>query len=134
MPEIYLTLLATFMQWWFLSLRCNHGQSYMWISVINIGNIPSCSGRGSRAILKRLKNGTVVHDASYFTPIQLDGPEVKVTVFLLLACNFVAWLSSLPVVIYKYLRNQSGCWLTFVGLPVIHSGNGSVSVSCRWII
>ncbi|KAM0858248.1 hypothetical protein ACQ4PT_047954 [Festuca glaucescens] len=33
------------------------------------------SGRGSRAILKRLKNGTVVHDASYFTPIQLDGPE-----------------------------------------------------------
>ncbi|CAM0874160.1 unnamed protein product [Alopecurus aequalis] len=33
------------------------------------------SGRGSRAVLKRLKNGTVVHDASYFIPIQLDGPE-----------------------------------------------------------
>ncbi|XP_062183018.1 ribonucleases P/MRP protein subunit POP1 isoform X2 [Phragmites australis] len=32
-------------------------------------------GRGSRSVLKRLKNATVVHDASYFVPIQLDGPE-----------------------------------------------------------
>lgn len=41
-------------------------------------SIPSCSGRGSRAVLKWLKNGTIVHDASYFIPIQLDGPEVEV--------------------------------------------------------
>uniref|UniRef100_A0A0D9XV99 Uncharacterized protein n=1 Tax=Leersia perrieri TaxID=77586 RepID=A0A0D9XV99_9ORYZ len=32
-------------------------------------------GRGSRAVLKWLKNGTVVHDASYFTPVELEGPE-----------------------------------------------------------
>ncbi|KAL6907812.1 hypothetical protein ACP4OV_001982 [Aristida adscensionis] len=32
-------------------------------------------GRGSRSVLKRLKNGTVIHDASYFVPIELDGPE-----------------------------------------------------------
>jgi ribonuclease P/MRP protein subunit POP1 len=32
-------------------------------------------GRGSRTVLKWLKNGTVVHDASYFTPVELDGPE-----------------------------------------------------------
>ncbi|TVU23492.1 hypothetical protein EJB05_25863, partial [Eragrostis curvula] len=39
------------------------------------GEKSSCSGRGSRSVLKRLKNGTVIHDASYFVPIQLDGPE-----------------------------------------------------------
>ncbi|KAM0951191.1 putative ribonuclease P [Dioscorea sansibarensis] len=33
------------------------------------------SGRGSRSILKCLKSGTLVHDASYCSPIQLDGPE-----------------------------------------------------------
>ncbi|KAF0896452.1 hypothetical protein E2562_024316 [Oryza meyeriana var. granulata] len=32
-------------------------------------------GRGSRTVLKWLKNGTVVHDASYFTPVELEGPE-----------------------------------------------------------
>ncbi|CAL5049774.1 unnamed protein product [Urochloa decumbens] len=32
-------------------------------------------GRGSRSVLKRMKNGTIVHDASYFIPIELDGPE-----------------------------------------------------------
>ncbi|TKW23068.1 hypothetical protein SEVIR_4G269200v4 [Setaria viridis] len=32
-------------------------------------------GRGSRSVLKRLKNGTIVHDASYFIPVELDGPE-----------------------------------------------------------
>ncbi|XP_039114260.1 ribonucleases P/MRP protein subunit POP1 isoform X4 [Dioscorea cayenensis subsp. rotundata] len=32
-------------------------------------------GRGSRSILKCLKSGTLVHDASYCSPIQLDGPE-----------------------------------------------------------
>ncbi|CAN6193403.1 unnamed protein product [Urochloa humidicola] len=32
-------------------------------------------GRGSRSVFKRLKNGTIVHDASYFIPIELDGPE-----------------------------------------------------------
>lgn len=36
---------------------------------------PQGSGRGSRAVLKWLQNGTVVHDASYFIPIQLEGPE-----------------------------------------------------------
>uniref|UniRef100_J3NA70 Uncharacterized protein n=2 Tax=Oryza brachyantha TaxID=4533 RepID=J3NA70_ORYBR len=32
-------------------------------------------GRGSRSVLKWLKNGTVVHDASYFIPVELEGPE-----------------------------------------------------------
>ncbi|KAH7655112.1 Ribonuclease P protein [Dioscorea alata] len=35
-------------------------------------------GRGSRSILKCLKSGTLVHDASYCSPIQLDGPEDSV--------------------------------------------------------
>lgn len=46
-------------------------------------------GRGSRSVLKRLKNGTTIHDAGYFIPIELDGPEVHAPVlFPLLACNF----------------------------------------------
>ncbi|KAL6654279.1 hypothetical protein ACP70R_007744 [Stipagrostis hirtigluma subsp. patula] len=32
-------------------------------------------GRGSRSVLKQLKNGTVIHDASYFVPVELEGPE-----------------------------------------------------------
>ncbi|CAN6200730.1 unnamed protein product [Urochloa humidicola] len=32
-------------------------------------------GRGSRSVLKWLNYGTIVHDASYFIPIELDGPE-----------------------------------------------------------
>ncbi|KAK7269596.1 hypothetical protein RIF29_22329 [Crotalaria pallida] len=32
-------------------------------------------GKGSRALLKRLKQGVLVHDASYYTAIQLEGPE-----------------------------------------------------------
>lgn len=44
-----------------------------WGFVLPIGS--QGSGRGSRAVLKWLKNGTIVHDASYFIPIQLDGPE-----------------------------------------------------------
>lgn len=44
-----------------------------WGFVLPVG--PQGSGRGSRAVLKWLQNGTVVHDASYFIPIQLEGPE-----------------------------------------------------------
>ncbi|KAI3933015.1 hypothetical protein MKX01_006964 [Papaver californicum] len=33
------------------------------------------SGRGSRALLRWFKRGTVVHDASYHCPVQLEGPE-----------------------------------------------------------
>ncbi|KAF7804937.1 Ribonucleases P/MRP protein subunit POP1 [Senna tora] len=32
-------------------------------------------GRGSRALLKRFKQGVLVHDASYCTAVQLEGPE-----------------------------------------------------------
>ncbi|XP_031373046.1 uncharacterized protein LOC116189756 isoform X2 [Punica granatum] len=32
-------------------------------------------GRGSRALLKRCREGVVVHDASYHLAVQLDGPE-----------------------------------------------------------
>uniref|UniRef100_A0A7C9DCZ9 Uncharacterized protein n=1 Tax=Opuntia streptacantha TaxID=393608 RepID=A0A7C9DCZ9_OPUST len=32
-------------------------------------------GRGSRALLERYKEGVVVHDASYYTAVQLEGPE-----------------------------------------------------------
>ncbi|XP_057783639.1 ribonucleases P/MRP protein subunit POP1 [Salvia miltiorrhiza] len=32
-------------------------------------------GRGSRALLKKLKNGVLVHDASYYSAIQLEGPQ-----------------------------------------------------------
>nr|CAB3468803.1 unnamed protein product [Digitaria exilis] len=38
-------------------------------------------GKGSRSVLKRLKNGTIVHDASYFIPIELDGPECAGSLF-----------------------------------------------------
>ncbi|KAF4363855.1 hypothetical protein F8388_000520 [Cannabis sativa] len=33
------------------------------------------SGRGSRALLKWFRNGALIHDASYYVPIQLEGPE-----------------------------------------------------------
>nr|XP_043610759.1 ribonucleases P/MRP protein subunit POP1 [Erigeron canadensis] len=36
------------------------------------------SGRGSRALLKWLKNGTIVHDASYHSAIQLEGSQDSV--------------------------------------------------------
>ncbi|KAK9281384.1 hypothetical protein L1049_004284 [Liquidambar formosana] len=32
-------------------------------------------GRGSRALLKWFKHGAVVHDASYYSAVQLEGPE-----------------------------------------------------------
>ncbi|KAI3459664.1 hypothetical protein Pfo_016327 [Paulownia fortunei] len=32
-------------------------------------------GRGSRALLKKLKHGVLVHDASYYGSVQLEGPE-----------------------------------------------------------
>lgn len=32
-------------------------------------------GKGSRALLKRYKQGVVVHDASYYSAVQLEGPE-----------------------------------------------------------
>ncbi|KAL8026555.1 hypothetical protein ABFX02_14G036000 [Erythranthe guttata] len=32
-------------------------------------------GRGSRALLKKLKQGVLVHDASYYGLVQLEGPE-----------------------------------------------------------
>ncbi|KAL0921913.1 hypothetical protein M5K25_005859 [Dendrobium thyrsiflorum] len=35
-------------------------------------------GRGSRAILKRLKSGALIHDASYSHPVQLEGPEESI--------------------------------------------------------
>ncbi|RDX86603.1 putative protein C05D11.9 [Mucuna pruriens] len=41
-------------------------------------NLPLClqgRGKGSRALLKRLKQGVLVHDASYYTAVQLEGPE-----------------------------------------------------------
>ncbi|KAG9132854.1 hypothetical protein Leryth_014798 [Lithospermum erythrorhizon] len=35
-------------------------------------------GRGSRAILKKLKCGVLVHDASYYSAVQLEGPEASI--------------------------------------------------------
>ncbi|XP_058728863.1 ribonucleases P/MRP protein subunit POP1-like isoform X2 [Vicia villosa] len=32
-------------------------------------------GKGSRALLKKLKQGVLVHDASYYSAVQLEGPE-----------------------------------------------------------
>lgn len=32
-------------------------------------------GKGSRAILKKFKNGVLIHDASYYNVVQLEGPE-----------------------------------------------------------
>ncbi|XP_008809253.2 ribonucleases P/MRP protein subunit POP1 isoform X2 [Phoenix dactylifera] len=39
-------------------------------------------GRGSRAILKWLKYGALIHDASYSLPIQLEGPEDSILAIL----------------------------------------------------
>lgn len=36
-----------------------------------------CRGLGSRSVLKRLKSGALVHDASYFGAVQLEGPEAS---------------------------------------------------------
>ncbi|PON84270.1 Ribonuclease P/MRP, subunit POP [Trema orientale] len=33
------------------------------------------SGRGSRALLKCFRNGVLIHDASYYVAVQLEGPE-----------------------------------------------------------
>ncbi|XP_078180291.1 ribonucleases P/MRP protein subunit POP1-like [Carex rostrata] len=41
-------------------------------------------GRGSRAVLKLLQNGTLVHDASYYLPIQLEGPQASIFFFFFL--------------------------------------------------
>ncbi|KAK7313763.1 hypothetical protein VNO77_38961 [Canavalia gladiata] len=41
-------------------------------------HLPLClqgRGKGSRALLKKLKQGVLVHDASYYTAVQLEGPE-----------------------------------------------------------
>ncbi|KOM38058.1 hypothetical protein LR48_Vigan03g144000 [Vigna angularis] len=41
-------------------------------------HLPLClqgRGKGSRALLKRLREGVLVHDASYYTALQLEGPE-----------------------------------------------------------
>ncbi|KGN53376.1 ribonucleases P/MRP protein subunit POP1 isoform X1 [Cucumis sativus] len=32
-------------------------------------------GKGSRALLKRYNDGVLIHDASYYVPIQMEGPE-----------------------------------------------------------
>lgn len=40
-----------------------------------------CRGRGSRALLKWVKQGVVVHDASYYTAVQLEGPEAGIYFF-----------------------------------------------------
>ncbi|KAG8371259.1 hypothetical protein BUALT_Bualt13G0069000 [Buddleja alternifolia] len=34
-------------------------------------------GRGSRALLKKLKHGVLLHDASYYGAVQLEGPEAR---------------------------------------------------------
>ncbi|XP_076903033.1 ribonucleases P/MRP protein subunit POP1-like [Bidens hawaiensis] len=39
-------------------------------------------GKGSRALLKWLKNGTVVHDASYYSAVQLQGSQDSVSAVL----------------------------------------------------
>ncbi|KAJ9187885.1 hypothetical protein P3X46_003299 [Hevea brasiliensis] len=39
-------------------------------------------GRGSRALLKWYKHGALVHDASYYTAVQLEGPEDSLTSIL----------------------------------------------------
>ncbi|KAG8653279.1 hypothetical protein MANES_05G007428v8 [Manihot esculenta] len=39
-------------------------------------------GRGSRASLKWYKHGALVHDASYYTAVQLEGPEDSLTSIL----------------------------------------------------
>lgn len=51
-------------------------------------------GRGSRSILKWLKSGTLVHDASYCSPIQLDGPEARAFILQSLFSCFSALCSS----------------------------------------
>jgi hypothetical protein len=75
-------------------------------------NILCESGRASRVVLEWLKNGIVVHDARYFLLIQQGGPEVEVIV-IFTSLYFLSQLSSLPIVIYKYVRNKSGCSLIF---------------------
>lgn len=44
-----------------------------------------CRGRGSRALLKWVKEGVVVHDASYYNAVQLEGPEAGISFF---PCKF----------------------------------------------
>ncbi|KAL0322610.1 UNVERIFIED_CONTAM: hypothetical protein Sangu_1880300 [Sesamum angustifolium] len=38
-------------------------------------------GRGSRALLKKLKRGVLVHDASYYGCVQFEGPEACILTF-----------------------------------------------------
>lgn len=40
---------------------------------------------GSRALLKWVKEGVVVHDASYYNAVQLEGPEAGISFF---PCKF----------------------------------------------
>lgn len=57
-----------------------------------------CSGKGSRAVLKRLKEGVLVHDASYYTAIQLEGPEV-----VYFSCSFSIFVGNFFFFIFKHL-------------------------------
>lgn len=38
----------------------------------------SCRGMGSRAVIRWAKNSAVLHDASYYSPIQLEGLAVSI--------------------------------------------------------
>lgn len=52
-----------------------------------------CRGRGSRALLKWVKEGVVVHDASYYNAVQLEGPEAGISFF---PCKFF-YLKIFPI-------------------------------------
>ena len=59
-------------------------------------------GKGSRALLKRLKQGVLVHDASYYTAVQLEGPEV---VYFSFSFSFFVGIFFFFIVIHLSLKD-----------------------------
>ncbi|KAL9435514.1 hypothetical protein AB3S75_021732 [Citrus x aurantiifolia] len=91
-------------------------------------------GRGSRALLKWVKEGVVVHDASYYNAVQLEGPEDSLLSILQMvlvpspsAESRDSFHSVLSGAVYESAmdREEDGNFNTSVG------GNGSCETECH---
>ncbi|KAF3336244.1 ribonucleases P/MRP protein subunit POP1 [Carex littledalei] len=68
-------------------------------------------GRGSRAVLKLLQNGTLIHDASYYLPIQLEGPQdCLVSVLKMVLIPSPPGISEMPSVQLSHKVLQGACY------------------------
>ncbi|KAK8464349.1 hypothetical protein PHAVU_011G184700 [Phaseolus vulgaris] len=87
-------------------------------------HLPLClqgRGKGSRALLKRLKQGVLVHDASYCTAIQLEGPEDSLMSVLRLV------LEPSPATTHPENHDDSVLSGATYGIAMLHQVGGPIS-------